>query len=122
MAKRELGGKRLSNVPVVMFKEKPGCKFVGLIKNNAPTKYGLVFNFEILDGDAPIKQKDPNTDQFVDTPVKVGDLVAVFASGQLKEKLVMAQPNEKIEIEFVGKKLNPKSGRYFNDFIVHVIE
>jgi len=121
MAKRELTSGGFSSNPVVRLSDKPGCKFVGIVKSNGTSKFGLVFNFAIVDGDAPIKKKDANGN-LVEAPVSVNDDVVVFASGQLKDKLLQAQPGEKIEIEYKGKKVNPKTGRAFNDYVVSVLD
>lgn len=121
MSRRELSSGNFSSTPVVRLADKQGCKFVGIIKDNSASKFGLIFKFNILDGDAPIKNKDASGN-LVDVSVKPNDEVIVFASGQLKDKLLMAQVGEKIEIEYKGKKVNPKSGRAFNDYSVAVID
>lgn len=121
MARRELNSGNFSSTPVVRLADKPGCKFIGLIKENSASKFGLIFKFTILDGDAPIKTKDA-AGNLVEAAVKPNDEVVVFASGQLKDKLLMAQVGEKIEIEYKGKKVNPKTGRAFNDYSVAVVD
>lgn len=119
--KRELKHTAMEGTPTVRFGDKPGCKFVGHIGDSNDTKFGKAYSFTILDGDAPIKRKD-EAGTLHDVDVKVGDKVTVFASGQLLDKLSMAEPGEKIEIEYLGRKLNPKSGRSFNNWVVNVIE
>lgn len=109
------------NGPVVRIHEKEGSRFVGFIQEKSETKFGEAVTFLVEDGDAPIAIKDSNG-TFVEVDVKAGDKVTVFAGGQLKDKLAMAKPGEKLEIIFKGKKLNPKSGRRFNDYVVNVLE
>lgn len=121
MARRELTRGGFSSTPVVRLADKQGCKFIGIIKENSASKFGLIFKFTILDGDAPISVKDASGN-LVEASVKPNDDVIVFASGQLKDKLLMAQVGEKIEIEYRGKKVNPKSGRAFNDYVVSVVD
>lgn len=121
MGRRELSSGNFSSTPVVRLTDKVGCKFIGIIKENSASKFGLIFKFTILDGDAPIKTKDASGN-LVEAAVKPNDDVVVFASGQLKDKLLMAQVGEKIEIEYKGKKVNPKSGRAFNDYCVAVVD
>jgi len=120
MTKRELKTIGMGITPVVRLTDKVESKFTGILKASTTSKFGLVFTFAIQDGDAPIKKKEG--DLLIETSVNLGDEVVIFASGQLKDKLLQAQIGEKIEIEYKGKKVNPKTGRAFNDYIVSVVE
>lgn len=120
MAKRELKGSGGALTPTVKLSQKDGSKFIGVLEGSKPGTYGKIFQFKVEDTDAPITLKEGEHIKEVD--VKVGDLVAVFGSGQLGEKLSQAKIGEKIEIVFKGKKLNPNTGRYFNDYSANVIE
>lgn len=120
MAKRELTGNGGNAGPTVKITDKAGTKFVGVLKGKAPSRFGARYIFNILDTNAPITLKEGESLKEVE--VAENDEVSVFASGQLDEKLSKAENGEKIEINFLGKKLNPKSGRYYNDFKADVIE
>lgn len=119
---RVLGGNaEFTKTPVVKLTQKAGTKFKGTLKASKDSKFGKIYTFTILDGDAPItlKQDDGSV---VDVDVKPGDDVAVFASGQLNDKLSGANIGENVEITFLDKKLNPKTGRYYNDYHAEVVD
>jgi len=119
MAKRELktGG---SLSPVVRFIDKPNSMFLGTLKRVNSSTYGILATFVIKECTAPIKKKEG--ENLVEIEVQPGDEVGVFASGQLADKLSLAEIGNEIEIQYHGKKLNEKTGREFNDFTVSVIE
>jgi hypothetical protein len=111
----------LVKTPTVKLTIKAGTKFIGVLKKSEPSKFGKLFTFSIEESDAPITMKDTAGIE-ADVDVKPGDDVALFASGQLHDALAQAQIGERVGIKFIDKKLNPKSGRYFNDFKASVLD
>lgn len=118
---RVLNSGELVKTPVVKLSIKPGSMFVGVLKDVKDGKFGKIFTFGIEDTDAPITLKN-EAGELQEVDVKPGDDVALFASGQLKDKLIQAQIGEKVKVTFVDKKLNQKSGRYFNDYLAEVVD
>jgi len=115
------GGGDFIKTPTVKISAKPGASFLGTLKDVKDGKFGKIFIFAIEDTDAPITIKNEKG-ELEEVNVSPGDDVAIFASGQLKDKLVQAQAGEKIRVKFVEKKLNPKSGRYFNEYHAEVVD
>jgi len=117
---RELVGNGGESGPTIKITDKAGAKFVGILKGKVPSRFGQRFLFNIVDTNAPITIK--KGESITEVEVAEGDEVAVFASGQLQEKLDKAEVGEKVEINYLGKKLNPSSGRHYNDFKAEIID
>lgn len=107
--------------PTVKISAKPGATFLGTLKDVKDGKFGKIFIFAVEDTNAPITVKNEKG-ELEEVEVAPGDDVAIFASGQLKDKLVQANTGEKVSIKFVEKKLNPKSGRYFNEYHAEIVD
>lgn len=125
MAKRMLQNtKSFERNPVVRFSQMAGSTFKGRLIGSSETKFGLAFKFAVIEGDAPIQIKDGKDQPYHDVEVAVGDPVNVLTSkdGQLETFLKQVQVGEVAEIKFLGKVLNPKTGRQFNNFQVGIDE
>lgn len=124
---RELTNNKGNTFPPTIKWYKPS-RFVGVLKNYKDGNFGREFVFAVVEGDVFIGRPNGSKNEqghniYAEVDVKPGDLVQVTTSkgGQLESKLNQAIIEEKIEIIFKGKKLNPKSGRSFNDFKVIVL-
>lgn len=97
-----------------------------LVGNKWVDDTSIVFDLMLADADerTPIllKQADKT---WKDADVKEGSKVSIFGSksekgklNQIADKLLQVKIGTKIRITFNGKKQNPKSKRYYNDFTV----
>ncbi len=116
----EIKGKTMSFLPAVRLQDKDGSKFVGKLVGSKTSKFGLEFTFAVVGGDANTAIRENK--QWKEVEVKIGENVTVLTSkdGQLESKLSEVKDGQTATIVFLGKKLNPKSGRYYNDFQVFV--
>lgn len=128
MTKRSLSsaGGTIVKSPSVDLRTKPGTKITGVIKRIGVTKYGHYYDMvlEATDGEATIQEEVDNGKK-VKKPVEVkaGDDVRYFASTFLDIELQAgAKVGDRIEIVWNGLKLNPGTGRSFNDFEASVLD
>src|SRR3990172_4867048 len=116
--KRTITGRKFTKTPTVRLTQLNDSTFVGTLLGSRETKFGLAFQFAVLDGTAPIQIRTEDGTGWVDVDVKQGDKVDVLTSekGQLETKLNQVKPGETAEIIYKGRDLNPKTGRNYNDF------
>lgn len=103
---------------------KPGTFLIGTIAKPARLveKVGKfkkdkhVYSFILKDTNASVQiLKD---EQYVEAPVKEGDLVILWASDPLHRKLSKLAVGEMVEIQYHGKSLNPETGNTSHMFRV----
>lgn len=124
MSKRLLSssGNKTSN-PTVRLVDKEGSifvgKYIGVRTTNSSGQPIKVYDFNPIDGDAPITIKDGKAYKEVD--VTTDSVVSLFGTYAIDEAMSGAAVGEKIEFVFNGQKRS-KNGRKFNDFTISVVE
>jgi hypothetical protein len=127
MAKKEIMSKGGGDfAPLVNLKSNPGLSFTGILKDGPreiDTAYGKghVYSFKAQDGTAKFVKKNAKG-TYDEVEVEEGAIVDLMATGSLHDKLLQVEHGNMVEVVFNGKKKNPKTGRYFNDFTVSLIE
>lgn len=116
--------KKFDPTPVVGITQKEGGKFVGILADTGKEvqlkrykKY--VYNFKIEDTDMSIQIK--KDDEYVDTDVKAGQLVSVFAPTVLRKALMKAEVGQRIQIIYLGKQEGKDGGADYHGFDVEVL-
>jgi hypothetical protein len=112
----------IKKTPFVKFM-KPGDTFIGVYKKVRKTLKGMAYEFEVVDGNAPIginEGEAPNT-TFKPLDVTVGDTVTVFGCRQIDDKLPGAVLGDKIEFVYQGK-VTLANGNTPKNFSINVIE
>ena len=129
MARELTSGSGGNFPPSLKLTRKAGSRFVGILDGNRETSFGDEFTFKVVEGDAFIgkptgEKNEKGHNILAEVDVAPGDKVALTTTkgGQLEAKLKQAIIGEKVEIVFKGGKLNPKSGRTFNDYSVSVLD
>lgn len=127
---RELTGGKGGFPPSVKFL-KEGDKFAGKLTGvkDSNNGFGPQYSFEVIGGTAFIGSPDGtkndkgfNNYKEVDVAPGAAVILGTSSGGQLERSLAEAVPGDIIAIVFNGKKLNPKSGRRYNDFKVLVLQ
>lgn len=124
-------GSSLQKTPVVRFTKQneidvPDTWFVGLLQAKKPGKRGTIFEFVIESAHPKLSiAYSLGNKQYEEAKVEPGSRVTVFGTvsekgvpNQLEDKIKQVPENTRVKIFFNGKKLNPKSGREYNDFTV----
>jgi len=115
MNERRLGAVSIKT-PVVKLTFKDGNYLVGkLLNHGRATKFGNVFNFQLLDTNAQTFVEKKEVD------VTEGQEVSLFTNEILTRDLREAQIGETVKVVFEGKK-ETKSGRICNAFKASVLE
>lgn len=127
MGRREISGGSKEKTPVAFLTQDVGKRFVGVLKDNSGKTIKLqrgekyLFGFAVEDGDVFIALKNAEG-KYDEATVNAGDLVSVFATAPLRDKLAQCKVGERVEIVYNGKKISPKSGNNYHDFSVAVLE
>jgi hypothetical protein len=127
---RELTGGKGGFPPSVKFL-KEGDKFAGKLTGvrESNNGFGPQYSFEVIGGTAFIgspdgTKNDKGFNNYKEVDVTPGTVVSLSTStgGQLERSLSDAVNGDIVGVLYNGKKLNPKSGRRYNDFKVFVLE
>jgi hypothetical protein len=119
------GSGNFKPTPLLNFRAGVNTKFKGKLLaegRSVKVKKGtkIVYEFAAIDGDMPTQIKDA-AGNYVDTEVKEGDKVAVFAPTVLNTKLAQVPVGTVVEIEYQGLQIG-KTGTQFHAFKVSVEE
>lgn len=146
---REIQRTPLSSDPIVKFSwrdgEHPCGKFDPKFINTAPVvgtfvkgvfvgmkiaKGSPIFTLKVEDGHEELLCIKKTATKGVYEPIEIGPKTQVVIFGaysektgapnQLTDKLSQVKPGEVVTIKYLGKQLNEKSGRAYNDFSVVV--
>lgn len=123
-----------AKTPVVKFTQQnktdiPGLWFIGKKVNQKAFKDSLIFEFAIEEADErlPIIVATEIKGVYKDADVGPGSVVSVWGQikdgvpNQLADKLSQTAKDDRVKITFEGKKLNEKTGRSYNNFVVEVL-
>jgi uncharacterized phosphosugar-binding protein len=124
---RIIGGSTGSKTAVVQIREK-GKVFIGTKVGQKPGKKGgFIFEAKIMAGttaDTVISTgaKDAaGKNVYASCDVEIGDAVSIFGDTQLNDKLTQVQVGETFKLTSNGKVQNPKTGNFYNDYVLEVL-
>jgi len=120
----------LESTPIVNVRGEKGQFFVGTLvghksvesqyKDDKGNKKNFdIYDFTIEDGDMQVQKKVGK--EYVDTPVGVGDSVAVFAPTRLNNALKQAAVGSRIKITYLGLGKATKRGGKPHEYEVEVL-
>lgn len=124
---RVISGTVGTKTPLVQLRTK-GVVFVGTkIGQKEGKKGGFIFEAAIADGttaDTVLATGEKNAEGkniYAVCEVDLGDTVTIFGDTQLNDKLAKVETGETFKITANGKLQNPKTGNWFNDYLVEVL-
>lgn len=131
---RVISGSMMTKTPSVKFTREntpdmPGLWFIGKKVGQKAYKDSLIFEFAIEEADErlPILMPTETKGVYKNADVGPGDKVAIWGQikdgvpNQLADKLAQTRNDDRVKVTFEGKKLNEKSGRSYNSFVVEVL-
>lgn len=124
---RVISSSTITKTPVLLFQEKVGSEFVGVLRNKKPGKQGQIFELTYESGDVLAGTNSGAKDAkgrviYDEYALKAGETVSLFGNTQLDDKIgLQVNPNERIKIVYKGLVPNPNTKRSYNDYHVEVL-